>query len=133
ERQESAAKALLSPHQQLERFGGGNGSSQVHGRTENAGGVAGFKYPLGKLRKNARQTSGSAGKHIQADAVAAYGRGVDPGQSLFDGVVVDQVTGFKIIRAVQNNLCGAEKFLDIRWDQISDLGFHLDLRIESGD
>ena len=109
--EESAAHEVRLVGEEFEGLGGLDGGSQVDGRGEDAGGVAGFHRTSGWLREDAceagcgkagnrEQGVGSRGlvldrfwgwlwEDVHCRGVGAYGCSVDPGLYLLDCVVID--------------------------------------------
>ena len=71
------------------------------------------------------------GQHVQRHAIAAYGCGVDPGQGILHGEIVDKIAGLEVVGAVENKLCIFEQSLNVGWGQIGDMGLDHDFGVES--
>ena len=131
--EEGAAHGLRCAYQELQGFGHFDRGSEVDGRVQDAGGVAGVDDSGWRLGKEAGQAGGFVGKDVHGGGVGAHGSCVDPGANLLDGVVVDEVAGFKIVGRVKNDVRSCEQSVDVRGDQIGYVGAHDGLTVEPGD
>ena len=59
---------------------------------------------------------------VHGGGVGADGGGVDPGDGLLDGVVVDEIAGFEVVGGVEDDLCGGEQLGDVGGDEVGDVG-----------
>ena len=58
--------------------------------------------PLGGSGNTQARQAVLPGITIEGHAVAADGGGIDPGQGILHGEVIDQVPGFEVVGAVEN-------------------------------
>ena len=63
-----------------------------------------------------------AGEDGHGGGVGADGGGVDPGDALPHGEVVDQVAGFEVVGGVEDEVGGGEEVGDVGGDEIGDVG-----------
>src|SRR5437879_1478138 len=81
------------------------------GRGWEGGGVAGFDGAGGGLGEDAGEAGGTVravGEDVHGGRVGADGGGVDPGDGLAEGVVVDEIAGLEVVGGVEDELDGAE-------------------------
>src|SRR6202034_3031913 len=88
--------------QEFERLGRGDGGYQIHRRIEDAGSFAGFDHAARRVGKQTSPACGLAGQNVQGDGIASDGGGIDPGKCAVDGIVIDQVTSFEVVGAVED-------------------------------
>ena len=74
------------------------------------------------MGKDAGQAGGFTGEDVQGDSVAGHGGGVDPGTLLAHGVVVEQVAGFKVVGAVEDEIGVFQKILAVIRRKVFDVG-----------
>src|SRR6185437_13539300 len=104
-----------------------DGGGEIDGGGEDTGGVAGLNIAGGLLGKDAGQAGSrqagnrklgvgneavnlcSAGKDIHGRGIGANGGGVDPRNALLNGVVIEQVTGLKVIGGVEDKVDWLER------------------------
>ena len=117
---------LAAPTRNFERLGRLDRRGQVDGGVEDAGGVAGLDRAGRGFGKDAGQAGGlkwrGAGQDVHGRGVGAERRGINPGDLLFDGIVVDQVAGLEVVGAVEDEVCAAQQFVDIAGNQVGDAG-----------
>ena len=75
----------------------------------------------------------AGGEDGHGGGVGADGGGVDPGLPLLDGVVVEEVAGFEVVGAVEDEMGRGEEVVDVGGDEVGDDGFDLDGGVEGGD
>ena len=131
--QQGAAKLVAGADEELEGLGGGDGGDKVDGRIQDAGGVAGLDQAAWGLGKDAGEAGGFTGENVESDGVAADGGGVNPGEIFADGVIVDEITSFEIVGAVEDELHVGEEVGDVAGHEVGDVGFDDDFRVEGAD
>jgi hypothetical protein len=136
--------------EEFEGLGDLDGGGEVDGGREDAGGVAGFDGAGGRFGEDAGKTGGwehvlrcqfsvlscgglSAREDVHGGGVGANGGGVDPGFGLLDAEVVDEVAGFEVVGGVQNEIGWSEELVDVRGDEVADVGLDGDGGVEEGD
>lgn len=115
--------------------GGGDleGSDEGGESAEDAGGVAGGLGSTGRVAIEATEASGLVGKDGEGESVGADGGAVDPGDVAGDGVVVDEIAGFEVIGAVQDEVGRADEFFDVGGGDVAGEGVDGDLRVDAGE
>ena len=73
------------------------------------------------------------GENGHGGGVGADGGGVDPGPGLLHGVVVEEITGFEVVGAVEDEVSFAEEGVDVGGDEVGDVGLDGDGGVEEGD
>lgn len=119
--------------EELEGFSGLDGGGEVDGGGEDANGVAGFDGAGGWGGEEAGEAGGVPGKDGHGGGVGAHGGGVDPGDGLLDSVVVEEVAGFEVVGAIEEEVGAGEKGVDVCGDEVGDDRFDLDGGVEEGD
>ena len=145
--------------EELEGFGGLEGGSEVDGGGENAGGVAGFYVAGGGRWEEAgktgcrgvcgyvaslrsqiqgffaalRMTAYYAGEDVGGGGVGSYGGGVDPGDGVLDGEVVEEVAGFEVVGAVEDDVGAGDQCCDVGGDEVGDMRGDLDAGVDAGE
>ncbi len=89
--------------------------------------------PEGGLGKMQARQAVSAGQDVHGGGVGADGGGVDPGEALLDGVVVDEVAGLEVVGGVEDELGAGQQRVDVVRDEVGDVGVDLDIGVEAGD
>ncbi len=134
EGEEGAAEEMGLAGEEFEGFGGLDGGGEVDGGAEDAGGVAGFDWAGGGSGEEAGEAGGLGwGQDGHGGGVGADGGGVDPGDGLLDGEVVEEVAGFEVVGAVEEEMRAGEERVDVGGDEVGDDGFDLDGGVEGGD
>ena len=80
--------------------------------------------------------SWDCGEDVHGGGVGADGGGVDPGDGLLDGEVVDEVAGLEVVGGVEDEVAGArgrEQLGDVGGDEVGDVGVDGDAGVEAGD
>jgi hypothetical protein len=76
---------------------------------------------------------------VHGGGVGTYGGGVDPGAVVADAEVVEEVAGFEVVGAVEDEVWfvvvagGAEEFFDVGWDEVGDVGGDADGAVDAGE
>ena len=73
------------------------------------------------------------GEDVHGGGVGADGCGVDPGDGLTDGEVVDEIAGFEVVGGIQDQVRGGEEFLNVGRDEVGDARVDGDGGVEEGD
>ncbi len=140
--EESAAEEPGLAGKQLEGLGDLERGGEVDGRGEDAGGVAGFDGSGGRGREEAGEAGGglvvlrrlgSNGQDGHGGGIGPEGGGVDPGFALFDGEVVEQVAGFEVVGAVEQQVGAGEQGVDVGGDEVRDHWLDVNGGVEGGD
>ncbi len=87
----------------------------------------------GWLGKDAGKAGGDAGQNIHGDGVGTDRAGVNPRLILLDGIVIQQIAGLEVVGRVQYQLRVGQDGMDIRRNQVGDVGMDLGLAVELGD
>ena len=134
--------------EELERLVGLDGGGEVDGSGEDAGGVAGFYCAGGWGWEDAGQAGGGggggamgrvravnlgAGEDGHGGGVRADGGGVDPGPGLLYGVIVEEVAGFEVVCAIEEELGRGEECVDVGGDEIRNVRGQGNGGVEGGD
>lgn len=133
EGEEGAAEEAGLAGEKFEGFGDLDGGGEVDGGGKDAGGVAGLDGAGGGLGEDAGEAGGLAGEDVHGGGVGADGGGVDPGLVLLDGEVVEEVAGFEVVGAVEEEMGRGEELGDVGWDEVGDVGEDGDGGVEEGD
>ena len=140
EGQEGPAHEVGLAGEEFQGFGGLDGGGEIDGGAQDAGGVAGFDRALRGSGEEAGRGTGvggvgnrPSGRMFMVAAVRADGGGVDPRFGLLDGVVVEEVAGFEVVGAVEQEMGFGEERVNIGRDEVGDDGFDLDGGVEEGD
>ena len=143
EGEQGAAHELRLAGEELEGFGDLDGGGEIDGGGEDAGGVAGLDIAGGWGGKDAGETGGGRatfevrgsrlelGEDVHGGGVGADSGGVDPGDGLLDGEVVEEVAGLEVVGGVQNDVSGGEEFGDVGGDEVGDAGVDGDGGVEA--
>ena len=70
-----------------------------------------------------------ARKDVHGGGLRCNRRGIDPGLGLLDGVVVEQVTGFKVVGAVEEEVRAFQQRVDVSGDEVGDAREDLDVGV----
>ena len=73
------------------------------------------------------------GEDVHRRGIGSDGGGVDPRFGLVGGVVVEEITGLKIVGGIEDDLCGGEELVDVSGDEIGYIGVDLDRGVEESD
>jgi hypothetical protein len=73
-----------------------------------------------------------SGEDVHCGGVGAYGGGVDPGAVVADAEVVDEVAGFEVVGAVEDEV-GVEEGGGVGWDEVGDVGVDVDGGVDAGE
>jgi len=115
----------------LQRFGRFQRSNQIHDRSQNANGIAGFFQTRRPASfDQASQTSRLVWPNRKRNAVTGNRRGINPGNARLNRKIIHQKTRFKIIRAIQDQRKPGQQFLRVPGIQICHDSLNLDLRIQ---
>jgi hypothetical protein len=161
--QESAAHEVWLVGEEFQGFGGLDGGGKIDRSGEDARSVAGLHRAGWGLRKDAGEAGRGfrvqgpgfsrrflcdpgvelwalnpvlwtlPWEDVHRGGVGADGCCVDPGFSLLYGVVVNEVPGFEVVGGVEDQVCGAQEFVDVGGDQIGDVGVDCDGGVEESD
>ena len=101
---------------------------QVDGGVQNAPGVAGFNRARRRLREDAGKAGAFTGQDVHGDAVAANGGGIDPWTAFAHGVIVQQVAGLEVVRAVEDEIGLFEQIFTVPRSKV----FHVRLYRDGG-
>ena len=74
----------------------------------------------------------SAGEDVHGGGVGAYGGGVDPGAVVADAEVVDEVAGFEVVGAVEDDVGRGEE-VDVIGDEVGDVRGDVDGGVDAGE
>ncbi len=69
---------------------------------------------------------------VHGGGVGSYGGGVDPGARVADAEVVDEVAGFEVVGAVEDDV-GAQEVGGVGWDEVGDVGVDVDAGVDAGE
>jgi len=83
-----------------------------------------FQRALGFRRDRFRED-------VHGGGVGAYGGGVDPGAVVADAEVVDEVAGFEVVGAVEDDVGGKEGG-GVGWDKVGDGCVDVDGGVDAG-
>jgi len=72
------------------------------------------------------------GEDVHGGGVGTYGGGVDPGAVVADAEVVDEVAGFEVVGAVQDDVDGQE-IGGVLGDEVGDVGVDEDAGVDAGE
>jgi hypothetical protein len=72
------------------------------------------------------------GEDVHGGRVSAYGGGVDPGAVVADAEVVDEVTGFEVVGAVEDEV-GVEEIGGVGGDEVGDGRGDVDGGVDAGE
>ena len=72
------------------------------------------------------------GEDVHSGGVGAYGGGVDPGAVVADAEVVDEVAGFEVVGAVEDEV-SVEEGGGVGGDEVGDVGGDLDGGVDAGE
>ena len=72
------------------------------------------------------------GEDVHGGGVGAYGGGVDPGAVVADAEVVDEVAGFEVVGAVEDEV-GGEEGGGVGWDEVGDGCVDADAGVDAGE
>jgi hypothetical protein len=92
-----------------------------------------------EVRLRFAQGAGCCGEDVHGGGVGADGGGVDPGDGLLDGEVVDEVAGLEVVGGVEDDVGGmrwpggVEQLGDVGGDEVGDAGVDGDVGVEAGD
>jgi len=75
---------------------------------------------------------GRFGEDVHGGGVSAYGGGVDPGACVADAEVVDEVAGFEVVGAVEDDV-GVEEVGGVLGDEVGDVRVEVDAGVDAGE
>jgi len=127
--EQGAAELGAGSDQQLDRFGGGEGSHQVDRAVQDARGVAGFDQARRRVGKDAGEAGSFAGEDVHRYAVTADGGGVDPGDRGGDSEVVEKITGLEVVGAIQDELNAGEQLGNVSGREVRDDAFGVNVGV----
>ncbi len=128
--------------EEFQGFGDLDGGGEVDGGREDAGGVAGFHGTGGGLWEEAGEAGGglpeiapvgAKRQDVHGGGVGANGCGIDPGDGVLDGEVVEEVAGFEVIGGVEDEVGAGKQVVDVCGDEVGDMGQDVDVAVEELD
>src|SRR5690242_3920495 len=109
-------EGIFARGKELKRLSNLQGSYEVNDGTEHTDGIAGLiEALLGLGAQEASETSGPARAYRHGQAVTTDSGRINPRPSTLNGKIVDQQTSFKVIGAIQDEVCRGEQLLRILW------------------
>ena len=130
---ESAIELVGFADQDFQGGGDLEGSDEGGESAEDTGGVAGGLSAAGRVAIEAAEASGLMGEDGEGESVGADGGAVDPGDVAGDGVVVEEVAGFEVIGAVEDEVGGADEFFDVGGGDVAGKGVDFDFGVDAGE
>ncbi len=144
--------------EELQGLGDLDGGGKVDRRGEDAGGIAGLDVARGRGGEDAGQARcrvpgirrqgvgiGKTGifrisifawrlfwKDVHGGGVGANGGGVDPGAVVADAEVVDEIAGFEVVGAVEDDI-GGEELGGVLGNQVGDVGVDANAGVDAGE
>ena len=119
--------------EEFEGLSGLEGGGEVDGSGEDAGGVAGVYRAGGRSGEDAGEAGCVIGEDVHGGGVGADGGGIDPGDGVLYGVVVEEITGFKVVSAIQQEVGVGEERGDVGGDKVCDDGLNLNGGVDEGE
>jgi hypothetical protein len=129
-RQQRAAKLAAGAGKQLEGFGHLDGCGKIHRRIQDSGSIAGLDRAVGRFGEDAGETGGFSRHHVHGHGIGTDGGCIYPWPPLFHCVIVDQIACFEVIGAVEDEVRGPEKRMDIRGNEVGDVSVNRDFAVE---
>jgi hypothetical protein len=142
--------------EEFEGLGDLKGGGEVDGSGEDAGGVAGFDVAGWGGGEDAAEAGsreqgvGSRGgcvfqcllpapyslgprEDVHGGGVGADGGGIDPRAGVADGEVVEEIAGFEVVGAVEDEVNAGEQGLDVGRDEVGDVGGEADGGVDASE
>ncbi|MEY2727522.1 MAG: hypothetical protein RLZZ458_3389 [Planctomycetota bacterium] len=102
------------------------------GGTEYSGGIAGFGGAWGwREWHEASEAGGFAGEDGQHLSAAAGDTGEDPGDMEFESGIIDEVSGFEVVGAIEDEVDVLAECPDVAEVEVGDDGFDVDFGVDS--